>query len=181
MAGGTVAVTAAVILSLSTAGGTGAFLTSAAATAPGTSVITSGTAGLTVSALSLSTAALYPGLTLYGAVTATNTGDVPLAIRVTGLNAPTSSSNALSQTLVVGVGAAAANDAASVAACTAGSVTPGWTGTFASAAAGPIGSTLPAGASRVLCVSVALPLSAPSGSQQQSASGFGLRISGTQA
>ena len=181
MALGTLAISAALILSLSGAASTGAFLTSGAAAAPGGAVITSGTAELSVTALSLPTPALYPGLTVYGAVTATNNGNVPVSIGVAGLTAPTTTSNSLSQALVIGLGAAATGDAAATAACAAGTVSPGWTGTFATAVAGPIGSTLPVGASRVLCVSVTLPLTAPSASQNQVATGFRLRIIGTQA
>lgn len=174
------AIAAVIILSIAGAGGTSAFLTSGASAAAGTTVVTSGTAGLTITPAALSMTALYPGLTLYGSVTATNTGDVPLSIGVSGLSAPTTGSNALSRALIIGLGAAASGDAASTAACAAGSVAPGWTGTFAAAVPGAIGSTLPVGASRVLCLSVALPLTAPTASQGQSADGFTVRIVGTQ-
>jgi hypothetical protein len=177
----TIAVCGLLVLSVLGAGGTSAFLTSGASAAPGSTVITSGTADLTLTALSLPGTLFYPGLTLYGAVTATNNGNVPVSIGVSGLTAPTSTANALSQALVIGVGAAASGDAASTAECTAGSVVPGWTGTFASATAGQIGATLPVGASRVLCVSVTLPVTAPTSAQGQTATGFRLRVIGTQA
>lgn len=162
------------LLATSEIGGTAAFLNASASTAPAASVITSGTADLTLSPLSLPAAALYPGLTLYGAVTATNIGDVPLTLRVSGLTTINPATNPLSASLVVGVGVAA-----SAAACAAGSVTPGWTGTVAAQAAGPIGVTLRAGTPQVLCVSVALPTTAPTTSQGQSAANVGLRVAGT--
>jgi len=167
---------AAVFFSVSGTAGTYALLTARASTSTTSTVITSGTADLSLSTLPLTTTALYPGLTLYGAVTATNTGDVPLVLGVSGLTAPGgSAANALSQALIVGVGAPGTG-----AACTSGAVTPTWTGSFASATAAPIGVTVPVGAAQVLCVSVSLPLTAPTASQGQSAANFALRISGTQ-
>ena len=167
---------AAVFFSVSGTAGTYALLTARASTSPSSTVITSGTADLALSSLSLATTALYPGLTLYGAVTATNTGDVPAALGVAGLTAPGGSApNALSQALIVGVGAATSS-----ASCTSGAATPTWTGSFASATAAPIGVTVPIRATQVLCVSVSLPATAPAASQGQSATNFTLRISGTQ-
>ncbi|ANP71290.1 hypothetical protein [Cryobacterium arcticum] len=174
----TVGALAAALLGASAAGGTGAFLTARASTPAAPTVITSGTAALTLTALTLPGTALYPGLTLYGAVTATNTGDVPLLLGVAGLTPPSvaTASNALSQALSVGLGAADSS-----AACTAGTATPTWRGSFAQAPAGLLGVTLAVGASRTLCVSVSLPASAPASSQGQSATGFALRVTGTQA
>lgn len=180
MAVASAAITAVVILSIAGAGGTSAFLTSGAAAVPDT-VITSGTAALTLSSLSMPTTPLYPGLTLYGAVTATNNGNVPVSIRVSDLAVPTGTvTNALYQALVVGVGATAGSDASSNAACAAGGVTPGWTGTSASRAPGPIGVTLAVGATRVLCVSLGLPLTASAGSQGLGAPDLAVTLIGTQ-
>ncbi|WP_162942695.1 hypothetical protein [Cryobacterium soli] len=178
----TVAVLAATVLGVSAAGDSSAFLTARASTAAAPTVITSGTVALSVSALSMPTTALYPGLTLYAAVTATNTGDVPLLLGVAGLTPPSAAtaSNALSQALIVGLGAADSS-----AACAAGTATPAWRGSFAQAQAqapaGLLGVTLAVDASRTLCVSVTLPATAPTASQGQSSTGFALRITGTQA
>jgi hypothetical protein len=174
----TVGVLAATVLGVSAAGDSSAFLTARASTAAVPTVITSGTAALSVSALSMPTTALYPGLTLYAAVTATNTGDVPLLLGVAGLTPPSAAtaSNALSQALIVGLGAADSS-----AACAAGTATPAWRGSFAQAPAGLLGVTLAVDASRTLCVSVTLPATAPTASQGQSSTGFALRITGTQA
>ena len=164
--------TVAICLAVTAAGGTYALLNSSAPVSP-VATITSGTAALTVSTLSLSTAGMYPGLTVYGPVMVNNTGDVPLTMRVTALTPPTASTT-FSQSLTIGVAVVA-----SLAACTTG-VVPTWTGTFAAAAAGVIGSTLAVGGSAILCVTVTLPLAAPAGSQSQSATNFGLQINGTQ-
>jgi hypothetical protein len=160
------------LLATSEIGGTAAFLNASATTAPAASVITSGTADLTVSALSLPATTLYPGLTLYGAVTARNTGDVPLTLLASGLTVTGPAANELSTSLVIGVGVAP-----SAAACAAGAVTPAWSGTLAAQAAGPIGMTLRAGSPQVLCVSVALPVTAPASCQGQSAN-VGVRVAG---
>lgn len=173
MAAASTAVAVGVALVVSGAGGTSAFLSAGATVAPAGGVITSGTAALTVTALTLPTTALYPGLTLYGAVTVSNAGDVPLSVVVSGLTE--TAPNDFTSALIVGVGAAD-----SAAACSAGTVTPGWTGTLANAPAGPIGATLAVGASGMLCVSVTLLPAAPTGGQGLSGAGFGLRLGGTQ-
>lgn len=162
-----------VLLATSEIGGTAAFLNASAAASPAAAVITSGTADLTVSALSFPATALYPGLTLYGAVTASNIGDVPLTLRVSGLTVVGTPTNDLSTALVVGIGAAG-----STAACTAGTVAPGWSGSVAAQTAGPVGLILRAGAPQVLCVSVTLPLTAPATSQGQPAANVGVRLTG---
>jgi len=167
---------AALLVAASGTAGTYALLTASATTSPTTTVITSGTADLRISTLPAMTTALYPGLTLFGAVTATNTGDVPLLIGVSGLTAPTGTGTTeLSQSLIVGLGVAP-----STTACNQGTVTPTWTGSFASAQASPIGATISVGAAQVLCVSVSLPLNASVASQGKTATNFALRISGTQ-
>jgi len=173
MAKSIVALAAASCLAVLAAGGTYALLNSSATAGSG-ATITSGTAALTVSSLSLSTT-LYPGLTIYAPVTVSNVGQVRLTTRIAGLTAPTASTT-FSQSLSVGVGVAA-----SAAACQAGSVASTWSGTLH----GPntpanIGPTLPVGGSIILCVALTLPIGAPSGAQGQSATSFGVRLDGTQ-
>ncbi|MCU1558722.1 MAG: hypothetical protein JWN09_2717 [Microbacteriaceae bacterium] len=137
--------------------------------------ITSGTANLTVSTLSLSTTLLAPGRTIYGSAALVNTGDVPLALTAT-LSAPTSST-AFSQAVTLGF-----STAATAAACTGAAPTS--TATFASAAAAGFG-TLPITATSAsplyLCVSLTLASTAPAVAQGQSASTFGIAVSGVQS
>lgn len=170
-----IGVIAAIVLAVTAAGGSYAYLSQSAEALPSTTV-TSGTAALAVvSPIVLPTTPMYPGLTIRSAVNVTNSGDVPLALRVVGLTGPTISTT-FSKALTITVGVA--TDAAQ---CTNGTVTPRWSGTFASAAAADLGSTLAVGSSAILCVAVSLPTDAPSGSQGQSALGFELLIDGTQA
>jgi len=164
----------AICVAVLAAGGTYALLSSSASTGSAVT-ITSGTATLAASPLTISTEALYPGLTTYGTAVVTNTGDVPLLLRVTGLTSPTATTP-FSESLTIGVGIAA-----SPAACSSGTFTPTWTGTFAAATASPLGTPLAATGSAVLCVAVAMPLTAAPGSQGQSAGDFGILIDGTQA
>jgi hypothetical protein len=184
MRGGTrahlpITIVSAIVLLLCVAGTTGtqATLRASASTSAHSVVISAGSADLNLSTLSLDTTSLYPGLTLVGAVTATNTGNVPLSLGVAGLTMPSgAAANALSGALVVGV-----QPVESASSCTAADASPVWSGSAASAPAGPIGSTLQTASSQVLCVSVTLPIDAPADSQGQSASGIRVRISGTQA
>lgn len=170
-------VIASIAAGLSVVGTTGTYALLSASASTSSTVISSGTAELTVSSLTLATESLYPGRTLHGVTTVTNTGDIPLVLQVSGLTAPQGASpNALAQALIIGVGSSSSAEA-----CASGSVTPTWSGTFAAATAGPIGTTVPVGASQVLCISVALPLSAPAASQGKSADGFAVRIVGTQS
>lgn len=174
-----IAIVSAIVLLLCLAGtaGTQATLRASASTSGHSVVISAGSADLSLSTLSLDTTSLYPGLTLVGAVTVTNTGNVPLSLGVAGLDMPSgTAANALSGALVVGV-----RSVPSASSCTAANAAPVWSGSAASAAAGPIGSTLQTASTQVLCVSVTLPINAPADSQSQSASGIRLRISGTQA
>lgn len=174
MAKAIAAVATAICLAVLAAGGTYALLNSSVSTASA-ATITSGTAALAVAPVTMSTAALYPGFTTFGTATVTNTGDVPLSMRITGLTQP-ATSTAFSQSLTIGVGIAA-----TAAACTSGIVTPVWTGSFAVASMATIGPSLAAHSSAIFCVSVAMPLTAVSGSQGQAAANFGLLIDGTQA
>ncbi|MFB2556742.1 hypothetical protein [Herbiconiux liangxiaofengii] len=156
--------------------GTFALLNASESTAEAPAVLTSGTAELTVSRISMPTSALYPGLTVSGPVTVTNTGAVPLSIAVSGLTAsgaaPTSP---FAAALVFGVGTAAPGRS-----CTDGGARSSWTGTFASVTPGPVSVSVPAGESRVLCVSATLPQDAPAATQGQPATDFLLRLIGTQ-
>ncbi|GAA0992970.1 hypothetical protein GCM10009563_08190 [Subtercola frigoramans] len=154
------------------AGGTYALFNSSAAASTKVSVV-AGTASISVtSPLALPAVVLYPGGTIRGPVTVSNTGNTPVALRVTALSGP-SPANVFSQALTVGVGAGTA------AACAAGTVTPTWSGTFASATAAPIGSLVPIGGSAELCVSVALAAAAPNAAQDL-LSGFTLTLDGRQ-
>ncbi len=166
-------VAVAICLAVLAAGGAYALLNSSAST-ESAATITSGTAALAVSPLTMSTTALYPGLITYGAATVTNTGDVPLSVRITGLTSPTATTP-FSQSLTIGVGIVA-----SPAACSNGTFTPAWTGTFPSATTAVVGSALAVGSSATFCVSVAMPLTAVPGSQGQSAANFGILIDGIQ-
>ncbi|MFC5929346.1 hypothetical protein [Cryobacterium melibiosiphilum] len=135
------------------------------------STISSGSATLTVSALSLPTTLLYPGLTLAAAVTVTNTGDVPLVLFPS--LTPPATTTALSGVLTVGV---AVVD--SPTACTAATAAT-WTKTFAGPASDSFSSTLPIGGSATLCVQATLPMNAPAASSN-SATNFALVITGIQ-
>ena len=168
------AVAVAVGLAVLAAGGTYALFTSSASIDSAVT-LTSGTATLAVTPLTMSTTPLYPGLTTFGTATVTNTGDVPLSVRITGLTSPTATTP-FSQSLTIGVGIAA-----SPAACSDGTFTPTWTGTFPSVTTAAIGSPLAVGSSGTFCVSVAMPLTAVAGSQGQSAANFGILIDGIQS
>ncbi|CAD5994917.1 hypothetical protein [Agreia sp. COWG] len=173
-----IVISSAIVILFIVAGtsGTQALLRASAPTSNQSVVISAGTADLSLSTLSLDTSSLYPGLTVVGTVTVSNTGSVPLSLGVSGLSMPSgSSANALSQSLIVGV-----RPVSSTSPCTAATASPTWTGSASSAPAGSIGSRLDTSSPTVLCVSVTLPLNAPAASQGQSATGIQLRISGTQ-
>lgn len=168
------AISAAVCVAVLATGGTYALLNSTTSV-PGAS-IRSGAAALAlapVSGRSLTTAALYPGLTIYGAYTATNTGDLPLALTVQALTGLDPASE-FSDALVVAVGVVA--DSAS---CQTGYPAT-WTGTRASAAAGSLGTVLATGATAILCLSVALPVNVPDGMQGSPSQAFSITVGGTQ-
>ncbi|MDY7541681.1 MULTISPECIES: hypothetical protein [unclassified Cryobacterium] len=157
-------------------GGSYAFLNSKAPIAAGT--LQSGTATLTASPVTLSTAGMSPGLTVYGAATVTNTGNVPLALRIVSLTPPTNAAAITDLTPSLTIGLAVV---ASAAVCTAGSV-PTWSTVLnATPTAASLGTTLPVGGSAVLCLSVALALDAPSKAQGLTATNFGIVIDGIQA
>lgn len=136
--------------------------------------LTSGSASLQLTgALALPATPLYPGLTVYGAASVKNTGNVPVVLRVAGVTGPTVST-VFSQSVVLGV-----RVVASALVCD-GSVAPTWTGTFGAAPGASLGSGLAVGATAVLCISVALPVLSANGSQGQTASSFSVLVDGQQ-
>jgi hypothetical protein len=166
----------AICLAILGAGGSYAFLNSKAPIAAGT--LQSGTAALTVSAVTLPTAGMSPGTTVYGAATVTNAGNVPLAIRIVSLTPPTNAAAITNLTPSLSLGLAVVKNAA---ACTTGS-TPTWSTLLNATPTGAsLGTTVPVGGSAVLCISVALALTAPSAAQGLSAANFAIVIDGIQA
>lgn len=161
------------VLAVLVAGGTYAFLTSSVAAAGAT--LRSGTATIAVApGFALPGTVLYPGAAIRGSAVVTNTGQVPLQLRVAGLTPP-AGATPFSSALTIGVGVAA-----SAAACTAGS-TPLWSGTFAAAPAADLaGVTLAPGASTTLCVTASLPTTAPDAAKGQPAAAFSVLIDGRQ-
>ncbi|MEO7005590.1 MAG: hypothetical protein ABI065_01045 [Terrimesophilobacter sp.] len=166
-------VSSAVLIALLATGGTYA-LWNGEATVPG-GTMRAGAASFAVTPIpgqALPTTALYPGLTIYGGYTATNTGDVPLALSVQSLSG-SASPTAFSSALSIAVGAVG-----TPAECTAG-FPVGWTGGFASPA-GTLGLVLAAGQSTTLCLSVTLPVTAANGIQGSAAPDFRVVIGGVQ-
>ena len=159
------------IVAASASGGTEARFSSNVALPAAT--ITAGTATLVVTPLTLTRALLYPGLTLTGTVTVSNTGDTPLALSA-AVVAP-APATALSLALVVGAGPMLSSGT-----CTSDSSVV-WKTTLATPTAGPLNTTLGTGASISLCVQVSLDASSTSNaSQSQAAQTFGLVITGVQ-
>ncbi len=171
--GASAATAAATLLAIGGAGGTYAYFT-AAATTPSAGVVSAGTASLQITAGStISLTGLYPTAVKYAAVTVQNTGDVPLQLTVDSLTGPPTAT-AFSSSLSVGVGIAG-----SAANCTNGATVSSWTGTFASAPAGSLGTTLAAGASATVCVATTMAANAATGAQNASA-GYTLTLGGRQ-
>lgn len=171
--GASAATAAATLLAIGAAGGTYAYFT-AGATTPSTGAVSAGTASLQITAGStISLTGLYPTAVKYAAVTVQNTGDVPLQLTVDSLAGP-ATATALSGSLSVGVGVAS-----SAANCTNGSTVSSWTGTFASAPAGALGTTLATGASATVCVATTMAASAATGAQNASTS-YTLTLGGRQ-
>ncbi|MDO9396280.1 MAG: TasA family protein [Herbiconiux sp.] len=151
---------AATALAVVASGGTYALFNSTASTAGGT--LRAGTATLSVSTLTLDAARLNPGGIALGTATVQNTGNVKLALRLSGVTR-TSTSTAYSSALLVGVSAV---DPA--VACPATPAASTWSHTFAEAAAASP-AVVPAELGIVLaketgtaklCVSVQLPSTA---------------------
>jgi len=170
--GGGLGIAAALIIALGATGGTYAYLNDSTTIASGGKV-TAGTAALSVTGAPAAVTGLYPGATRYAAVTVTNTGNVALQLTADSLTR-TSAANTFASSLTVGAGIAA-----TAAACTGGTVTPSWTGTFASATAGSLGATVAPGASVIVCVSTAMASSAPSSAQSLTAA-YTLTLGGRQ-
>jgi hypothetical protein len=167
------AILGATLLATAAVGGTYALLNSSASAGPAVT-IQAGSAALSISsALSMPTTPLYPGASKVGTVEVRNEGTVSLALRFAGLTPPTVSTR-FSEALIVGVRAVS-----TVGDCTS-NLTPTTTGTFAHAPAIELPATLAPKASAILCVSVKLSADAPSGSQSQTATSFGLLIDGRQ-
>ena len=167
-----VAILGATLLATAAVGGTYALLNSSAPAGPAVT-IQAGSAALSISsALSMPTTPLYPGASKVGTVEVRNDGTVSLALRFAGLTPPTVSTR-FSEALIVGV------QAVSTASECTSSLTF-ITGTFAHAPAIELPATLAPKTRAILCVSVKLPAEAPSGSQSQAATNFGLLIDGRQ-
>ncbi|WP_271206429.1 hypothetical protein [Herbiconiux flava] len=160
----------AVLLGTVASGSTFALLNSSA-TSPG-AVVRSGTAELGVStALSLATTPLYPGATVSGSAVVTNSGQVPLSVRVAGL-ALTGTATTFSSALTVHVSAISSGS------CPA--VPTAWQGTFASSTPTDLAvRVVPGGTARV-CVGVTLPASAPASAAGAAPAAFTLSIDGRQ-
>ena len=167
---GVVSVGLACGLAILASGGSYALLNSRAPISPA-ATLTSGTATLTATSLILPNVLLYPGATISAPVTVTNTGSVPLALRVVGLTPP-NPVTALSASLTVGlvVGACPVLPA------------PTWTSSLnTTPAIVDLGTTLPVGGTAVLCVSITLSSAAPATAQGLTATNFGIVIDGIQA
>ena len=169
------ALMAALFVGVIATGGTYALWNKNANIAGGT--VKAGSASLVISSpLTMPSTLLYPGLTTYGTLVVTNSGDVPLQLTVQSLTgvAPTS----FSQSLTVAVAIAPAVGA-TVADCPSLAPYP-WSRISTSPTAGALGATLSAGASTTLCVSTALASNAATTAQGQGIPGFSLTIGGTQ-
>jgi hypothetical protein len=163
---------AALVIALGATGGTYAYFTDLASP-PADATVVAGNAALSITGSPVTLSGLYPTATRYAAVTVTNTGSIPLQLRVDALTGPTTPT-AFSSSLTVGAGIAS-----STANCTNGSTASTWTGTFASAPAGSLGVTLAAGSSAIVCVSTTMSASAASTAQSASA-GYTLTLGGRQ-
>jgi tripartite-type tricarboxylate transporter receptor subunit TctC len=169
----------AVVLAVAAAGGTYAFLNSSRQV-PG-ATLTAGTATLAVTTpLALTPTTLYPGSSVRGTAVVSNTGNVPLRLRVAGLTPP-GSATAFTSALTIGVGIVTASTECS------DTFVPTWTGTFASATPADLPVTLarpstPAvpASSAMICVRVALSTTAPDGAKTQPAANFAVLIDGRQ-
>ena len=152
----------ALVLSLSVVGGTYASLSASQSIALVSSsgatstTITAGSADLSVSADAIALTGLYPGVARSAQFTVSNTGATNLALTLDSITGPTAA-NGLTATLASGTCAA-----------------PG-----AAVSSGALGVTVAPAASTTLCLSVALPLTAPS-TAQGAASSLVVSISGRQ-
>jgi hypothetical protein len=169
------AVTAALFVGVIATGGTYALWNKSADITGAT--VKAGAAALVVTApLTMPTTLLYPGLTTYGAFVVTNTGDVPLQLSVQSLTGVTATPFSQSLTVSVAVDPVSGG---TVADCRGLASYP-WSRVSTAPTAGPLGSTLNAGASATLCVSTAIDANAPTTAQGQSVPAFTLSIGGIQ-
>ncbi|MCS5715514.1 hypothetical protein NVV95_13265 [Herbiconiux sp. CPCC 205716] len=160
----------AVVLGTVASGSTFALLNSSA-TSPG-AVVRSGTAEFTVSTpLTLPTAPLYPGAVASGSAVVTNTGQVPLSVRIAGLSL-SGSGTTFSSALTVNVSA--------ITTGTCPAVPTAWQGTFAAAPATDLGVRVAPNGTARICVAVQLPTSAPASAAGAAAAAFTLSIDGKQ-
>lgn len=171
LARATLAASVAMVIGLSGAGGTYAFLTGTA-NAPGAS-LTAGTLGLQLngaSSAALGAFAVSPSTPVAKAFSVKNTGDVPatLAAEIEATSTPQISSRALARITQV----------ANTAACTTGlggtqTALHGYSATLG-------GGSLAAGATRWFCFEVALAANTPATLSGQGF-GFGITINGRQS
>jgi hypothetical protein len=167
---GTGVVAGTVAVALVATGGTYALWNSAVA--PTAVTVASGTAGLSVGGVkALDTSALGPGGTTAGTFSATNTGSVALAMRVTA-GTTTASASALPGELTVKLAAVTRS-----ADCVAG--VGGYSARPSAFDTGSGYFTLPAGVTVTGCVVVTLDSDVPATLQNQTSS-IGLVLTGTQ-
>ena len=169
-------------MGMAAAGGTFALWNSTATIATA-STVKSGSASLSVSALSGTGTNLYPGVTSYQTATVTNTSPIysaesaipSLALSLKSLTL-TSASNTFATALTVSIAVVPLT-----ANCAAG-FTPAWTGAF-----GAVPSSSPSlnktlvgnGSTAVLCVAVTLPSGVAGASQIAAAPTYSVVIDGT--
>jgi hypothetical protein len=155
------ALAVAVILAVVAAGGTFA-LWHTQRTVPG-GVVTTGSAELAVTgATGMSLAQLYPGQTTTGQVTVTNTGTVPLGLRVDAVTTPAATAGGAAEAFA---GAVRVNLWAKTATgCPATAPARAWTGVVG-APGKDLGLTVGPGSAQVLCLAVTLAPDAPTAAQ----------------
>ena len=167
------AIAAAIALGLVATGGSYALWNRSVASGS-SATITSGSANVTVSTLSLPTTPLYPGVTVRGSAPVSNGGSLSLSLRATVIGP--ASTTAFSQALTIGFGIAA-----TAAGCSTSAIIS--SATFASGSVSTFG-TLPTSATPsaplFVCVAVTLASTAAASSQSQAAANFAVTISGTQ-
>jgi hypothetical protein len=152
----------ALVLSLSVVGGTYASLSAGqsialvSSTGATSTTISAGSADLTVSGDAISLSGIYPGVTRTAELTVGNSGATSLALAVDSIAGPTAA-NGLTATVARGT-------------CAAGA--PAIT-------SGSLGVTLAPAASSVVCLTVAMPTTAPATAQSVSST-ITVSISGVQ-
>jgi hypothetical protein len=175
------ALVVAIFLALFAANGTYAYLTSrpplAVVPSSGatTATLSAGTASLTVSTPA-AFAALYPGSISRQSVVVTNNGNITLSLTVGTLAGP-STPTPFSENMTVTVfPVSAGNPCSGTAAAPAGS----WGGTFASSSTASIATSVAAGNTATLCISLSLLSTAPVLAASSASAPFSLVIGGDQ-